>query len=701
MPKRVEHAIRITFWLLFIAAAGSLLLFLCLPPGSPVQPLTSQVLSAEGEIISFLFEENRQPAVLSEIPLFLQQAILAVEDHRFYEHKGFSPVSFLRAVYHNLFIRQGLQGGSTITQQLAKTGYLYTERSITRKLKEIIFAFRLELHYSKEKILEMYLNQIYFGHGAYGIKTAAQTYFGCSLQELSRMEMALLAGLPKGPALYSPYLNADAARQRVLVVLERMEKAGYLTAEEKEAILNEPVRLPGPVRHPRRALYFLDYVLEETARVLRVEKERLSAMGLKIETTLSLPWQQAAEEALKNGLAPYQKENQPQGALVAVNPRTGEIKAMVGGTDYFTTPFNRALYAKRQPGSAFKPFVYLAALDAGYTLVSTIACHPLALEDPSGLYEPVDYGARPYHYRDLTLRQALAESCNVAAVSLHHKLGMTPVIAMARRLGISSPLPPHPSLALGTAEVTPLELLTAYLPLANGGQAVKPWAVKAVYDPLGKLLWQHRHQTRPVLDPRLAFLITSALQDTLKPGGTAAEAGQKLKYTAAGKTGTTQGNRDAWFAGYTPNLAAVVFIGHDQNRPLPGGGGKLAAPVWVNFVNKALEGQADRGFFIPEGIVSHTVCRETGLLATPACPSGKEYFRAGYAPVLYCSQHRYLRFHVCAHSGLLPGPNCRRLEEKEFLWGEQPKEHCKECQQPPRTLWEILFGDSFPRIKNN
>src|SRR5690606_37691958 len=251
---------------------------------------------------------------------------------------------------------------------------------------------------------------------------------------------------------------------------------------------------------------------------------------------------------------------------------------------YTQTSFNRATQARRQPGSAFKPFVYLAALEAGYTLASAIPCQPLTWESPTGVYEPVDYGDQPYHHRELSLREALAVSCNITAVSLHHELKMTPVIGMARRLGITSPLPPHASLALGTAEVTPLELLTAYLPLANGGQAVTPWAVKAVYDQSGKLLWQHRHQTRPVLDPRLAFLITSALQDTLKPGGTAAEAGQKLKYTAAGKTGTTQTNRDAWFAGYTSNLAAVVFIGHDQNRPLPGGGGKLAAPVWVNFI---------------------------------------------------------------------------------------------------------------------
>lgn len=689
--------IRFFFWRLFLVLAGAFLVFFCLPPGAPNQSFTTRVMSDEGEIIAYLYKENREPAVLSEIPDFLCHAVLAVEDHRFYEHSGFSPVSFFRAVYHNIFIRRGLQGGSTITQQLAKTGYLYSERSLVRKVKEVLYAFRLELHYNKTQILEMYLNQIYFGHGAYGVKTAALTYFGREPAKLNRAEMALLAGLPKGPALYSPYLDPGAAQNRIMVVLQRMEAAGYLAAGEKELILNERLRLPGPERQPKQALYFLDFALEETARILRVDQDRLSAMGLSIETTLSLPCQQAAEEALKNGLTPYQRAGQPQGALIAVHPGTGAIKALTGGTSYTQTSFNRAIHARRQPGSAFKPFVYLAALEAGYTLSSTVSCRPFSWKSPTGIYEPVDYGEDPYHHRELTLREALAVSCNIAAVSLHHELNMTPVITMARRLGITSPLPSHVSLALGTAEVTPLELLTAYLPLANGGRAVTPWAVKAVYDRSGKLLWQRRQQSRQVLDPRLAYLLTSALQDTLKPGGTAAEAGKKLHCLAAGKTGTTQENRDAWFAGYTPQLAAVVYIGHDRNQPLPGGGGKLAAPVWVNFFNKAMQGQPSPGFPVPQGIVSRTICRETGLLATPACPQKKEYFRVGYDPVLYCSKHRLLKLHVCSQSGLLPGPYCRVTEEKEFRWGEQPRTQCEKCR-PPRTLWELFFKNDHPQF---
>ena len=692
----MRNRIRIFCWRLFLLLAGALLAFFCLPPGAPKQPLTTRVLSDQGEVIAALYKEHREPANLQEIPDFLCRAVLAVEDHRFYEHSGFSPISFFRAVYHNLFIRQGLQGGSTITQQLAKTGYLYAERSLARKVKEVIYAFRLELHYSKAQILEMYLNQTYSGHGAYGVKTAARTYFGRELAELNRAEMALLAGLPKGPALYSPYLDRKAATDRIKVVLQRMEAAGYLAAGEKEEILKEGLRLPGLARQPRQARYFLDYALEEAARILRVDRERISTMGLTIETTLSLRCQQAAEKALKKGLAPYQKGGQPQGALIAADPRSGAIKALTGGTSYTQTSFNRATQARRQPGSAFKPFVYLAALEAGYTLASAIPCQPLTWESPTGVYEPVDYGDQPYHHRELSLREALAVSCNITAVSLHHELNMTPVIGMARRLGSTSPLPSHISLALGTAEVTPLELLTAYLPLANGGRAVTPWAVKAIYDRSGRLLWQRRPHSRQVLDPRLAFLVTSALEDTLKPGGTAAEAGKKLQYPAAGKTGTTQGNRDAWFAGYTPRLAAVVYIGHDRNHPLPGGGGKLAAPVWVDFINQALAGEGNSGFPVPPGIVARPVCRETGLLATPACPQKKEYFRVGHDPVLFCSKHRLLKLQICRASGLLPGPYCRGTEEKEFRWGEQPRSHCEKCR-PPLTLWELLFSSDHPQ----
>lgn len=698
--KETRGKTRVTVWWILIGAAGVLLVALCLPPGAPSQPLTTQILDEENEVISVVFEENRQPVSLSEVPVFLRQAFLSVEDHRFYSHNGISPTSLLRAAYHNLFIRRGTQGGSTITQQLVKNGYLSAERSLLRKIKEIFLAWKMELHYSKDAIFEMYLNQIYFGHGAYGLKTAAQTYFGRPLSELNRAEMALLAGVTKGPALYSPYLHPEAARRRIKVVLERMRIVGYLSSAEVNEVLGEPLRLPGPPRLPRQALYFLDYVLEETAKILRVPKDQIQSMGLRIETTLSLPMQKAAEESFQKRLIPLQRNLQPQGALIAVNPRTGEIKALVGGTDYFQTPFNRAINARRQPGSAFKPFVYLAALEAGYTLASTIPCRPLALETPSGEYRPTDYGLKAYHNRELTLREAIAESCNIVAVTLHHRLNTTPTIEMARRLGIKSHLPANPSLALGTAEVTPLELIEAYLPIANGGRAVTPWAIKRIYNGAGKLIWQRKDRSRQVLDPRLSFIITSALQDTLRPGGTAGEAGRNLKFTAAGKTGTSQDNRDAWFVGYTPDLAAVVYIGHDRNQPLPGSGGQLAAPVWVNFINQALAGRPDRKFLIPEGLVTRTICRESGLLATPGCPERSEYFRVGHEPTMYCSRHRLLKLRVCATSGLLPGPHCRETVEREFLWGRQPTASCHICRAP-QTLWELIFGRLFPSTKNN
>ncbi len=696
-PKVIFNWRRLSLQIMLVMA-GCVLVFLCLPLAPPEQPVTTQILSADGEVISLLFRENRQPVPLSAIPPFLQKAFLAVEDHRFYQHNGFSPVSFCRAVYHNLFVRQGLQGFSTITQQVVKNGYLSAEKTLLRKIKELFLALRMELHYSKDEILELYLNQIYFGHGAFGVQTAAQTYFGLPLAELNRIEWALLAGLPKGPALYSPYLNEEGARQRIKTVLQRMVTVGYITDAEKEEILQEPLRLPGLKQNTKQAHYFLDYVLAETEEILRLSRDEIQSSGLRIETTLSLPMQQAAEEALKNGLSPIQQNLQPQGALIAADPRNGAIRALVGGTDYLKTPFNRALKAYRQPGSAFKPFVYLAALEAGYHLASTVPCQALSLPTDKGMYQPRDYGNNPYHQRDLTLREALATSCNIVAVSLHYRLGITPTINMARRLGITSPLPENLSLALGTSEVTPFELLQAYLPLAGQGQSTPLWAVQRIYNAQGKLIWERKPRTRQVLDPRLAFLVTSVLEDALRPGGTAAGISNRLRRPAAGKTGTTQENRDAWFIGYTPQLIAVVYIGDDQNKPLPAGGGALAAPIWANFMNKALAETLAQPFTPPAGIVTRRICRESGLLATPNCPTRQEHFLFGHEPTVYCAEHRRIKLRICRESGLLPNAYCQAVEEREFPWGEHPMSTCEVCHAP-RDLWELLFGKPFPFFK--
>ncbi|HHT48771.1 MAG TPA: penicillin-binding protein [Firmicutes bacterium] len=682
----------------FLVAAGSLLFILCLPIAPPEQPVTTRILSADGEVVGLLYRENRELATLAEVPLFLQQAVLAVEDHRFYQHNGFSPVSFGRAVYHNLFVREGLQGFSTITQQVAKNGYLSAEKTIIRKLKELFLALRLELHYTKGQILELYLNQIYFGHGAFGIKTAALTYFGRPLSALNRREMALLAGIPNGPALYSPYLNREGADHRTKTVLERMEKVGYISLAEKEEILAEPIRLPGLQKTPRQALYFLDFALEEASSILKLSKEQIQNLGLTIETTLVLPVQKAAEEALQNGLAPLQKDLQPQGALIAADPATGEIKAFVGGTDYYQTPFNRGLNAFRQPGSAFKPFVYLAALEAGYTLASTLPCQAVSFPTDTGVYQPRDYGNQPYHGRELTLREALSCSCNIVAVTLHQRLGLNPTIHTARRLGISSPLAPNLSLALGTSEVTPFELLQAYLPIANGGQAASLHAVRRIFNAEGKLIWERKPRPRQVLDPRIAFLLTSVLQDTLGPGGTAAGLRATLQRPAAGKTGTSQENRDAWFVGFTPELAAVVYIGDDHNKPLPAGGGTLAAPLWAGFMKKALADVPISSFPTPEGVVIRRICRETGLLAAPDCPSSNEYFLFGHEPTVFCARHRKITLQVCQKTGLLPNAYCRKVVEKTFVWGNHPTATCEVCH-PPTNLWELIFGEPFPLIK--
>ena len=555
--------------------AGLILIYLCLPLAPPEQPLTTQILSADGEVISLLFRENRQPIPLPMIPQFLQEAFLAVEDHRFYQHNGFSPVSFCRAVYHNMFVRKGLQGFSTITQQVAKNGYLTAEKLCSGRSKNCSSPSGWSYITAKMRSRTVPEPNLFWPRRVWG-ENRGTYLFWLTLSDLNRIEWALLTAYRKAP----PSTRLTLTRKVPASGLRLFSSAWWMSATSLPRRRRDSERTAPSTRSetdPKQAHYFLDYVLAETEDILRLSKDQIQSSGLRIETTLSLPLQQAAEEALKSGLSPIQQDLQPQGALIAADPRTGAILALVGGTDYFKTPFNRALKAYRQPGSAFKPFVYLAALEAGYNLSSTVACQVLSLPTDTGMYQPRDYGSKPYHQRDMTLREALAVSCNIVAVSLHYRLGINPTINLARRLGITSPLAENLSLALGTSEVTPFELLQAYLPQAGQGQSTPRWAGQRIYNAQGRLIWERKPRMRQVLDPRLAFLITSVLEDALRPGGTAAGISNRLRRPAAGKTGTTQDNRDAWFIGYTPELLAVVYLGDDHNKPLPAGSGALAA----------------------------------------------------------------------------------------------------------------------------
>lgn len=676
-------------FLTFIFCAATLT-FLYLPLPSSSMPTASEVYDCEQNLVATFYLQNRLPVSLDEVPLFLRQAFLAVEDHRFYQHRGINLGRIGKALINNLIHQRLEQGASTITQQLVKNAYLDQKRTLIRKLKELFYTVKVELHLSKDQILENYLNRIYFGHGAYGIKIAAVTYFGKELGDLNQAEMALLAGLPKGPAYYSPYNHIDAAGKRLQQVLRRMVDCNYITEAEFLEYSRQQLHLPGLQSREQKAPYFLDLLQAELGQIFPKTQGLIYTGGLRIESTLDIKLQNLAEKALLKGLPKLLYDSnglvQPQGALIAIDPRNGYIKALVGGTDYSKSKFNRAVQAKRQPGSSFKPILYAAALSGKYTLASMIDVTPQSYNLGTEVYQPLD-GQSTAEKGLLSLRDALACSSNVVAVKLLHQLGFEPVLDMAKRLGISSTLPQQLSLALGSGEVTPLELTKAYIPLANGGIQIQPTTIRRIFDHKGRLLYHTSSVQSRVLNPGVAYLVTQALTGVFEEGGTAANIRGLIHRPAAGKTGTTEDNRDAWFIGYTPDLLVSVFVGCDRNEcPLPGSGNRIAAPIWANFVRKALADKPKLDFVIPNEIVKVLICKETGAKATAFCGQIQEYFLAGTEPREYCSIHRFIKLEVCKRTGLLPGPYCR-TEEKTFLISEQPVEICDLCREKKFLRW--------------
>lgn len=661
--------------------------------------IASEVYDVRHQLAATFYVQHRRPAKLREIPEFFQQAILAVEDHRFYEHKGLNPGRLIKAAWHDLRQRSIKQGGSTITQQLAKNLFLSHERSFQRKLKELYYTFKLELSLSKDEILERYLNEVYFGHGAYGIKVAAFTYFGKEMNELSEAEMALLAGLPRGPSYYSPYNHPKNARQRMRLVLMRMLECGYISEEEYHQYVNQPVTLPG-LKSNNSAPYFMDWVQQEVNRLLPGDPEIIYTGGLRIESTIDNHMQAAANQAFDRGLKPILVDPrgvpQPQGSLIAMDPKNGEIRALIGGVDFSKSTFNRALQAKRQPGSSFKPLLYAKALEDKFTLASGFDLTPVTYYVQGKAYCPTDHGDKNAQGK-ITLRDALARSSNVVAVQLIKKVGPQKVAEFAHRLGIKSSLVPSLSLALGTSEVTPLEMVTAYTPLANGGIRFNPSIIRRITDHKGKVLYERPEpKGKQVLNPKISFLITEALTGVLSPGGTAANVSHILRRPAAGKTGTTEKNRDAWFIGYTPQLLSVVYIGCDNyEKSLPGAANRVAAPIWADFMCNALDGLPKQSFGGSSRLKLKTasVCRVTGLAPTLYCPTRNEYFVAGTEPSAACEEHCRTEVKVCHRSLLLPGPYCRDTGLRVFSPSDIPSAVCSSCEKRDTSRETMDSGD--------
>lgn len=546
----------------------------------PKRPPNVVIASFDGKPMANRGETGGASVPLSEMPKFVPQAFIAIEDRRFYDHWGVDFIGLARAMKTNLERGAMTQGGSTLTQQLAKNLFLTPARSLERKVQEATLAFWLERKFGKQKILEMYLNRVYFGAGAYGVEAASQRYFGKSIRKVNISEAATLAGLVKAPSRLSPSHDPDAARARADLVLAAMADEGYISRDDANRAFK--VTPPSPAPKPEGAVgYAADWVMEQLDGLVGLYDE-----DLVVETTLDAKLESEAERDLSEAIAkkgPALKVT--QGALVSLAP-DGAIKALVGGRSYADSQFNRAVAAKRQPGSAFKPFVYLTALELGLTPEAVRVDSPLKIKG----WTPENYSRR--YGGPMTLTDALAHSVNTVAVRLGVEVGPVNVVQTAKRMGITSPLAPNPSVALGTSEVTPLELASAYAPFANGGMIAKPYIVRRVTTTKGEVLYNRRPEApQEVVDIERVGMMNAMLSETVRSG--TAKSASLPGWPAAGKTGTSQDFRDAWFVGYTSHLVTVVWLGNDDNSPTKkASGAGLPVAVWSRFMTAAHAGAA-------------------------------------------------------------------------------------------------------------
>jgi len=546
----------------------------------------SLVVDAKGRELTRFYRENRRVVKLAEMPPLLPKAFVAAEDGRFYQHGGIDGWSVIRAVIHNLRSGRRSQGGSTITQQVARALLLSPEKTYLRKLREAVLACRMDRVLTKNEVLHLYLNQIYFGEGAYGVEAAAQIYFGKPVGQLTLAEMSILAGLPQAPSRYSPLVDYKNAKARQRYVLNRMAEDGYISAEQaRSAYAQELVFRPGDSQEAAEG-YFLETVRQYVES--RCGSEQLLTGGLTIRVTMDRELQKAAALAVAGGVSAWrerhpQSSESPQGALVAQEVGSGKVLAMVGGRDFQASEFNRAIQSRRQPGSVFKPFIYAVALNGAFTPNSLIDDRPLALPGgTAGVWRPSNYDGK--FLGPVTLRTGLIQSRNIVTIKLLQAVGVEPVIKLAGEMGIKSPLANNLSLALGTSGVSLLELTNAYGGFADGGICHLPVLVEQILDREGRILESARQETRRVLPARTAYQVTNLLQGVIKEG--TGHQADGLEGDSAGKTGTTDKNTDAWFIGYTPELVAGVWLGFDRQEHLGEveSGGKLAAPVWLDFM---------------------------------------------------------------------------------------------------------------------
>lgn len=619
--------------------AGMTTLLVCLriaplPDESLVNP--TRIDSADGSRLAewTLKGTQSQRIPLSQIPKDLQNATIAVEDGKFYKHHAFNPLSVARAVVVDIQHGKVVEGGSTITQQLAKNLFLNQDRTITRKVREAMYAIQLELHETKETILSQYLNVVYFGSGAYGVGAASELYFHKNVQDLSLAECAMLAGLPKGPSVLSPFIHEPLAKERQKIVLNRMVAVGFLTQAQADAAYAEPLKFDHMQSPSVAAPYFTSVAVQEAKQRFHVSQDDLYRGDISMSTTLDPVLQGAAERAIASSLP---QTSGIQAALVAVDPKTGDIKAMVGGRDFSKSPYNR-VFAERQPGSTFKAVLYTAALTHGWTPARQVNSELTTfVYDDTKQYTVHDYGDF-FAHRPLTLREALARSDNVYAVTTNMDVGPSQVMKTARDMGIQSPLKPFPSLALGVCPTSPLQMAEAYATLANGGLHVTPHALREVRDARKGEVTQTASDKQRVIPDLVAFQMTDLLTSVMKPNGTGYAVHQYLHGPAAAKTGTT--DTDVWMVGYTPNIVCAVWVGYDDNRPLSVSESHMAGPIWAKFMGTAQAHLPSDWFTPPSGIVKRVIDPLTAKLATDTCSSTEtDYFVKGTEPKDYCLLH--------------------------------------------------------------
>jgi len=583
----------------------------------------------------FRMDEHRRDVPLRDIPAHLQHAFIAVEDHRFYAHPGVDPIALGRAAVRNLRSPGTVEGGSTLTQQLARTLFLSNRKTYGRKVREAALALMIDAQLTKEEVLELYLNRIYLSAGVYGVETMSRHLFGRPAKQLNLAECALIAGLARAPSTLSPWSNLDGARARSRIVLARMREEGFITEPQEREALRTSIRIrPYPGASDARGGYAKEYLRQ-------LFRERFGGdhpPDWEVRTTFVPELQEAAEQAVRSGLARF-NDRELQAALVAIDPATGNILALVGGRDFRESQFNRASRSRRQPGSAFKPFLFAAALDDGYSPVSTV--QGLSSIEPQGPDEWAPRNADGTTPDVLTLRAALLESNNRAATVLQQQVGSKPVLRLASHVGLHG-MPDVPSLSLGTGLVTPLELTGAFAAFPNGGTANVPRGIIRVLDADGGVAMDNPVQGERVISVQTAYQIVSMLSDVVDRGTGAAVRRAGIGFPVAGKTGTTNQFKDAWFVGFSSNLAVGVWVGFDQPKPIgrDAYGSRYAAPLWSDFMRRAARTRTPGAFETPGGLKEAMLCRVSYTRPVEGCPTYTEYFKPDdQVPGRLCTVH--------------------------------------------------------------